>query len=34
MFEVLAEIIEFIAGSWLKGQKKKPKDPTEKETNE
>ena len=34
MFEVLAEIIEFIAGSWWKVQKKKPEEPTEKETNE
>ena len=34
MFDLLAEIIEFIAGSWWKGQKKKPKEPTEKETNE
>ena len=34
MFEVLAEIIEFIAGSWWKGQKKNPKDSTEQESNE
>ena len=34
MFEVLAEIIEFIAGSWWKGQKKKPVETAEEESNE
>ena len=34
MFEVLAEIIEFIAGSWWKGKKKKPVEPIEEESNE
>ena len=34
MVEVLAEILEFIAGSWWKGQKKKPEESTEKESNE
>ena len=34
MFEVLTEIIEFIAGSWWKGQKKKPVEPNEEESNE
>ena len=34
MFDLLAEIIEFIAGSWWKGQKKKPTEPAEEESNE
>ena len=34
MFDLLAEILEFIAGSWWKGQKKEPEEPPEKETNE
>ena len=34
MFDLLAEILQFIAGSWWKGQKKKPEESTEKESNE
>ena len=34
MFDLLAEILEFIAGSWWKGQKKKTEEPAEKESNE
>jgi hypothetical protein len=34
MIEVLAEIFEFIAGSWYKKRKKKPVEPTEESLNE
>ena len=34
MFDILAEIIEFIAGSWWKGQKKKPVEAPEEKSNE
>ena len=34
MIETLAEIIEFIAGSWYKGRKKKSVEPSEENSSE
>tara|TARA_B100000427_G_scaffold179420_1_gene149255 strand:- start:499 stop:603 length:105 start_codon:yes stop_codon:yes gene_type:complete len=34
MIEIVAEIMEFIAGSWYKGRKKKSVEPTEENSNE